>query len=118
MLANNVIYVSAGGSTLAVTGGVGTASLRTNCLPTGFRKTHESLNGSVEDTGTVAASDPEFSNLAEGDFTLAADSPCLDKAGPLSAEAQAHPVLHQIAAPTELVARSIDSVAHLGAFER
>lgn len=105
---NNIIYVSAQGSALAITTGMGQASLYANCLPTGFKKTHETLNGSVEDTDTVAASDPGFTNLADGDFTLAAGSPCLDQAGPLAAEAQGHPVLYQMAAPRELVARAFE----------
>ncbi len=115
---NNVIHVSAGGSTLAITTGVGVASLNTNCLPTGFRKTHETLAGSVEDVATVAVSDPGFTNMAAGDFTLAAGSPCIDQGGPLPTEAQGHPVRYQRAASTELVPRPTDSVADLGAFER
>ncbi len=112
---NNLLYVSAQGSALAITTGMGEASLHNNCLPSGFRKTHETLSGSVEDTDTVTASDPGFSDLAGGDFTLNASSPCLSQAGPLAAGAKAHPVLYQLAAPRELVARP--STDDLGAFE-
>jgi hypothetical protein len=66
---NNIVYVSAQGSALAITTGAGHAALYANCLPAGFKKTHETLQGNVEDAATVSASDPEFTNLADGHFT-------------------------------------------------
>jgi hypothetical protein len=115
---NNVIYASAGGSTLAISDGDGTALLRTNWLPTGFRESHGTLLGMVQDLGNVTGSDPGFVDVALEDFALAADSACLDQAGPVSAETSSHPVSWQYEAAGALVARPEATAPDLGAFER
>jgi hypothetical protein len=115
---NNVIYVSAAGTSLAITGGDGNALLRNNWLPTGWRPTHDVLIGSVQDLGNITDADPGFTNVAMQNFSLAQGSSCIDGAGALSAEASSYPTTLQIATPTVLVARPVDTTSDIGAFER
>jgi len=115
---NNVIYVSAAGTSLAITDGNGTANLRTNWLPMGYRSSHSTLNGTVNDLGNVNGTTACFTDLSTQDFSLLPTSECTGVAGPLATETAPHPLLLQIEAPTVLAPRPVNALTDIGAFER
>jgi hypothetical protein len=82
---DNVVYVIAGGSTLAMTGGTGQLELRNNWLVEGWVDSHDPLTGSVVDGGgNVVGSDPGFADFDNQAFGPAPGSPLVGGAGPLA----------------------------------
>jgi hypothetical protein len=116
---DNVVFVSAAGTSLALLDQDGALDLTKNWFKTGWRNSFSGGAVSVNDHGQVTGSDPGFANLAGADFALAAGSPCLDQAAALApACLPAHApalqyVLHRASMP-----RPNDGALDLGAFER
>jgi hypothetical protein len=113
---NNVVFVTAAGTSLAILVDAGSAVLADNWLPTGWRSSHSAVDLDVQDLGNVTGASPGFTGA--GDYTLAPGSPCIGAAGPLAPATSAHPVLLQMASPRDLVGRPWDGAPDIGAFER
>ena len=78
---NNIIYVTESANRLAISNSDGTINLSHNWMKAGWRDSHGTLNGAVNDDGTtVSTSSPGFINEAGKDFSLLQDSPCRDSA--------------------------------------
>lgn len=87
---NNVVYATAGGSSLAMTGGSGALELRNNWISEGWVDTHDALEGSISDMGgNAVGGEPGFTDLDQQDFRPADGSPLLDSAGALADGADA-----------------------------
>jgi hypothetical protein len=111
---NNIIYTTATGNRLALIDNTGTALLRHNWLPTGWRVSHNNPAADVQDLGgNITGSDPLFIDFNNQNLGLASNSPCIAAAGPLVAESlQLQYVKHR--ASTN---RIVDTAPDLGAFE-
>ena len=72
---NNIVYVSAGGSRLAIVDSSGHAVLSNNWLSSGWKTTHGSLSGSVSDSGTITGTEPGFVDADGQQFQLLPTSP-------------------------------------------
>lgn len=116
---NNVFSVVASGSALAASAGAGKLALSHNFLPSGWVDSHDTLTGTVDDQGNVEGASAGFSDEGAQDFTLAADSPCLDRGEPLtSADVFDHLVASEYVKHQSGRARPDDGMPDLGAFER
>ncbi len=115
---DNVVVATAGSGALAITDGTGDALLKDNWLEQGWVPTHGTPSGSVDDQGNLGGADPGFSDLAGGDFTLAASSACIGKAGPLASGAAAYPVDREYVPDQGGEPRPDDGAPDVGAFER
>jgi len=71
---NNIVFVSAQGSNLAIVGTTGTANLLNNWLPTGWVTSHDSFTGSLSEAGTIEGAEPGWMDAAAQDFHLKTDS--------------------------------------------
>lgn len=99
---NNVL---AGGS-FAILDGAGAALLRGNFLPTGWRETHGTLEGTVENAGNTVGDDPGFVDAEGQDFRLAASSEAISAAlglPPAALPVVSEYVPHQTIAPRTLL---------------
>jgi hypothetical protein len=75
------VYVTESGDRLAISNSDGTINLSHNWMKAGWRDSHGSVNGAVNDDGTtVSTASPGFINEAGKDFSLLQNSPCRDKA--------------------------------------
>jgi hypothetical protein len=77
---NNVIYVSANGTSLAMMNDDGTLNLSSNWMNTGWVDSHSApMSGTINDQGNnLNGTDPLFSDFAAQDFTLQIASPLID----------------------------------------
>lgn len=74
---NNIVYVTESADRLAISNSDGTINLSHNWMKAGWRDSHGTLNGAVNDDGTtVSTSSPGFINEAGKDFSLLQNSPC------------------------------------------
>jgi hypothetical protein len=113
---NNIFHALGGGDQLGVLEDAGTATLRGNWLPTGWREGSPSLVGSVVTASdNQEGADPGFADAAARDYALTAASTAAGLAVPLATAAEAHPVTMQFAPPSSGSARA--SAANAGAFE-
>jgi hypothetical protein len=112
---NNIFYALGGGDQLGILEDAGTATLRGNWLPTGWREGSPSLVGSVAASDNQEGADPGFTDAGARDYTLTAASTATGLAVPLATAAEAHPVTMQFAPPSGGSARP--SAANAGAFE-
>ena len=115
---NNVLYVSASGSRLAMLSSDGVLDLTHNWVKPGWQPSHGSLNGTINDSGWVTGSDPGFFDELGQDYRPLADSAVIDEGTTLHAgtlpdhEPTRHYVKH---IGDEL--RPQDGSRDLGAFE-
>lgn len=114
---NNIASVDAGGSTLAISAGMGTVRLATNWLPTGWVETHDTLTGTIEEAGTVLGAAPGFVDSIGQDFALQSTSPCIGAAGPLASAASGYPVSFEYVRYQNGKPRPDDGDLDLGAYE-
>jgi len=114
---NNVVSVTAGGDTLAISAGMGAIALANNWLPSDWVDTHDQLSGSIDDQGNVTGSSPGFIDAAAQDFSLAPGSACLGAAGPLASGASAHPVEYEYVRDQSGKPRADDGEPDIGAYE-
>ncbi|MCO6436359.1 MAG: polysaccharide-degrading enzyme [Phycisphaerae bacterium] len=82
---NNIFFVTTAGSGLAALDSDGVLDLSHNWLKPGWVDSFGGLGGMIHDDGTsIETNEPGFADFAGQDFTLAADSDCIDGAAPLS----------------------------------
>ena len=90
---NNLIYVTAAGSTLSLLDDAGILTLTSNWLKPGFVNGFGAVSGTVTLNGNVTGAAPGFVNEAAEDFHLAVGSPAIHAgAALLPLESTAHPV--------------------------
>lgn len=116
---NNVLYVSAGGTALALLDATGVLTLTHNWLKPGWKSSHGALQGTIHDDGTgVTGSAPGFADEAAQDYRLSSASAARDAGAALhplvlpTHALTAEYVKHQASRP-----RAIDAALDIGAFE-
>jgi hypothetical protein len=116
---NNVVYVQAAGTTLALLDADGMLDLSRNWLKPGWVATFGTLTGSIDDDGTaIVGSSPGFVDEAAQNYRLAADSPARDAATALlPAVLPAHDLARQYREHQATEPRPSDGGRDLGAFE-
>jgi hypothetical protein len=117
---DNVLYVTAAGSALAMIDDTGTLALSHNWTKPGWVECHCTPGGTVIDDGTgIEGASPGFVDEAGQDFRLAAGSQALDAGGPLAPPAlPEHAPLRQYFRHLRSTPRGDDGAPDLGAFER
>jgi len=82
---NNVIYVTASGSSLGIVDQTGTANLYNNWLKTGWVESHSGTSADVNSiSGNIGGTSPGFTNLTSQDYSPAAGSALINAAGGLN----------------------------------
>jgi hypothetical protein len=116
---NNVLYVTAAGDRLALLDADGTLDLSHNWLKPGWRASHGTLSGTIDDDGTQITGDaPGFADEPAQDFGLLLDADPVDVGGALHPDAlPEHAVARQYVRHQSSEARAADAVPDLGAFE-
>ncbi len=115
---NNILYVTASGDRLAMLSGAGVLDLSHNWLKAGWRDTHGSLTGTIDDDSTsVLGTSPGFSDEATQNYLLASGSDAIDAGTTLHASASAHPVDRAYVKHGSDAPRLADGDLDLGAFE-
>ncbi len=72
---NNIFYVTAAGTSLAMLDGAGVLSISLNWLKPNWRNSHGTLTGTINNNGTsLQGASPNFADEAAQDFRLAAGS--------------------------------------------
>jgi len=116
---NNILYVTADGSRLAMSNENGTMNLLNNWTKPGWVDCHGTLAGTVNDGGgAVTGSAPGFEDESGGDYHLLDTSDCIHAGTDLPSAALPDHVLHQqyvVHRGTE--PRPVDGALDLGAFE-
>ncbi len=112
---NNIVYVTESGNRLAISNSDGTVNLTHNWMKAGWRDSHESLNGAVNDDGTtVSTSSPGFMDEAGKDFFLLQDSPCRDKATDIPPEGS---LIYEYKKHQQFQFRQVNGPLDIGAYE-
>ncbi len=116
---NNVLYVTASGSRLALLDSAGVLDLSHNWLKPGWVDSHGSLSGAIDDDGTQLEGDtPGFADEAAQEFSLLVDSDAVDAGAALHPDVLPdHEVLRQYVRHQASEARPADAAPDLGAFE-
>ena len=116
---NNIVHTTAGGGRLGLITSTGTATVTHNCLPDGYKASHESSPGTVNDDATsVDSTTPGFMDMQAGDLRLGSGSPCIDGAGAQApATLAAHGVARQYISHQRSEPRVADGPLDLGAIE-
>jgi parallel beta-helix repeat protein len=115
---NNIIYVTAAGSRLALTNSAGTLRYGWNLFKPGFVNSHSGLTGTVTDLGgTITAASPAFVSESGQDFHLADASPARDVAGPLLSVTSPYPLDREYSKHQSSVIRNTDAFLDIGAYE-
>ncbi len=84
---NNILHVTTGGKNLSLMVTTGRLTLGKNWLTTGWVPSFEEFSGQIEKPETpIEGEAPGFVSLEQQDFSLQADSPCLQSALPLPEE--------------------------------
>jgi len=116
---NNILYVTASGSALAMLDGDGMLTIRNLWSKAGWADSHSGLTGTITDNGGhVNGTTPGFVDFASQDFHLASASGCVDAAAALSAAVlPTHDLVEQYVAHQAVQARAVVSTRDIGAFE-
>jgi len=125
---NNIFYVEAGGSQLAVMtsatgdGADGTINLRNNWLSTGWVETFDTGDrmapGVVPVSGNISGTSPLFLDYAGGDYSLSSNSVCRDAGTALDAAVlPAYNVTNEYVRHVAFKARANDGALDIGAYE-
>ncbi len=116
---NNVLYVSAAGTRLAMLNAAGVLDLNRNWLKPGWQASHSGLSGTLNDLGNqIETAAPGFLDEVAQDFRLSLASPALDVGVPLHAAAgSTHPVLREYVPHAMGADRTVAGPPDLGAFE-
>jgi hypothetical protein len=115
---NNLVWVTASGSALAIVSTAGIVDLRNNWLKSGWQDSHDGggFVGDVNDLGgNVTGAAPGFVNAAAQDFHLAAGSACVNAGGALAAGVP--PVLFEYVKHRQATTRAAAGIIDIGAFE-
>jgi hypothetical protein len=118
---NNIVYVTAPGSRLALLAEAGTLSITHNWTKAGHVHSHagEAFSGNVTDDGSgIAGSEPGFLNFARQNFRLRADSACLNvAAGPHGEVSAEHEAVLQYVKHRRKEPRRAVGLPDIGAYE-
>jgi hypothetical protein len=115
---NNIIYVTAAGSRLALTNSAGTLRYGWNLFKPGFVNSHSGLTGTVTDLGgNITAASPAFVSESGQDFHLADASPARDAAGPLLSVTSPYPLDREYSKHQSSMIRNTDAFLDIGAYE-
>jgi len=75
---NNIVYVTAAGSRLAIMGEEGVVNLHDNWLSQGWTAVHGTLQGSLTARDNIDGNFPGFNDFSNQDYSLSQDSQCID----------------------------------------
>ena len=116
---NNIVYVTAPGSALAMLDGAGMLTIRNLWVKAGWADSHSGLTGSITDNGGhVTGTTPGFVDEPGQDYHLASASACVDSAAALAAAVlPAHDVVEQYVTHQAGQARAVVATRDVGAFE-
>jgi hypothetical protein len=118
-LRDNVVYVTATGPHLGLLDQTGALTATKNWLDTGWVASHSGVSVNLTDHGELTGAAPGFNDFTNGDYGLAAGSPCIDQAVALApACVPTYVPAFEYVAPESSRARSTDPAQDLGAFER
>lgn len=116
---NNIFYNTAAGGNMALVDSTGVLTISHNWLKTGWRNTHGTLGGTINNNGTsILGTSPNFVNESAQDFRLASNSAAINAGTSLLAavlplnNVVRHYVKHQQSAP-----RPVNGILDLGAYE-
>ncbi len=117
---NNILYVTADGSRLAMLDETGVLTLRNNWTKPGWVDSHGTLSGTIDDDGSgVTGSSPGFVDEAAQDYHLASGSGALDSATTLHPDVlPEHPLDREYVRHLLDEPRPVDGALDIGAFER
>ncbi|HEX8737368.1 MAG TPA: Ig domain-containing protein [Pyrinomonadaceae bacterium] len=116
---NNIFYVTASGSNLALLDDTGVLSLSHNWLKPNWRVSHGTPTGTVNNDGTsVQGASPGFANEAAQDFRLASTSTAINAGTILNTDVlPAHNVVRQYIKHQTGEARPANGQFDIGAYE-
>jgi hypothetical protein len=113
---NNVVYVTAAGTRLALVDSSGILHVRSNWLNTGWRESHSGVTGSIyNEGGNLTGGDPGFLDTAGQVYHLKGSSSCIDAGAFLSPEALS--LSYQYVKHRASVPRPVSGALDMGAFE-
>ncbi|MBI5545928.1 MAG: polysaccharide-degrading enzyme, partial [Deltaproteobacteria bacterium] len=116
---NNVLYVAAGGASLAMVDETGVVDLRNNWSKPGWVDCHGALQGTINDLGgAVTGASPGFVDEVAQDYRLASGAACIDRGAALHAAVlPAHALGWQYVPHQSGELRPMSGSLDLGAFE-
>jgi len=116
---NNIFYVTATGSNLALLDDTGVLSISHNWFKPNWRISHGTASGTIINDGTsVQGASPNFADEAAQDFRLASDSAAVDAGTNLHADAlPTHNVIRQYVKHQTGETRPANGAFDIGAFE-
>lgn len=115
---NNIIYVTAAGSRLALTNEEGTLNYGWNLFKPGFVSSHSGMPVVVTNLGgNVTNASPGFVNEAAQDYHLLEASPARNKAGSFHPAVAGYPLDREYLKHQALAPRPVDSMLDIGAYE-
>lgn len=116
---NNIFYNTANGSNLALVDSTGVLTISHNWLKTGWRNTHGTLSGTINNNGTsVLGTSPNFMNEAAQDFRLAANSAAINAGTTLHTDVlPTHNVIRHYLKHQQSEARPVNGILDIGAYE-
>lgn len=116
---NNIFYVTAAGTSLAMLDGAGVLSISHNWLKPNWRNSHGTLTGTINNNGTsLQGASPNFADEAAQDFRLAAGSAAINAGTILNADVlSAHNVVRHYLKHQQSETRSASGAFDLGAYE-
>ena len=116
---NNIFYVTAAGSNLALLDSSGVLSISHNWFKPNWRNTHGTLTGTINNDGTsVQGTSPGFVDFAAQDFRLAPNSTAINAGTSLHpAVLPAHDVVRQYVKHQQSEPRIVNGVYDIGAYE-
>ena len=115
---NNILFVTADGSNLAILDETGNAVLRNNWIKPGW-KNAGSGNGNIDNDGSnIEGSGPGFLNASQKEFHLKETSPCINKGTHLlAAVLPEHNLTKEYLPHQKDKSRDVNGEIDLGAFE-
>ncbi|HMS39654.1 MAG TPA: Ig domain-containing protein [Pyrinomonadaceae bacterium] len=116
---NNIFYNTANGANLALVDSTGVLTISNNWLKIGWRNTHGTLNGTINNNGSsILGTSPNFINEAAQDFRLASNSATINAGTTLLADVlPLNNVLHQYVKHQTSEPRPTNGNLDLGAYE-
>ena len=115
---NNIIYVTADGSKLAMLNDEGTISLENNYMKPGWVKSHSTDNGTINNLGNIEAESPGFTDFGSWDLTPSESSVCFNAGKIFSAEDYSgHYPLYEYIRHRKSQERAENDIIDIGAYE-
>lgn len=118
---NNILFVGHAGNQFSMLDNTGRLTLRHNWMKPGWVKSFDGdPQGTIDDDGSsIYGTDPGFVDAQSQDFTLKADSKCIDQGGPLSdgVPSEHEPAAEYVRHQQGRSRRIHGAAADIGAFE-